>query len=283
MSKLSQFYFNDNVGDYRESQDFYTDLSGAFDVYDDGYKFYVRTGTYVLNPPDRVRSNTEIMEKYGFMSAAQQVAHRQWSTNYTATAPTISTMPDDGIVSANGWYMASFGGPITTTTVGTTSGQQSSLVMRSDDEFATFKLTDISPYVYQHITTANGIPFIYASCAALGTTLFAPQRANVLKSHDGGETWTPVLPEDVWNYKTMQVVYLNNRYFIVTDHGIWYSEDAYADTWTKLKGPFNAVSYSNDFLYLTQLLASVQHIQSIQHLLLGMAHDIRLPYLANIP
>lgn len=239
MSRISQFYFNDNVGDLRSSQDFFDQISDGFDVYDDGYKFYVRTGVYVLNPPARVLADANTMQHYGRIGASQHVNFRMWSNCWTN---------DDGIVSANGWYMASSGAGISTTTPAVGTGSYSSLVLRSQDEFTTYKFTDTAPYVHQHVTLANGIPFLFSSTIYLGDTsgLFSTHRANVLKSHDGGETWTPVLPDGI-QYKVTQVAYLNSTYFIVSDHGIFYSTDAYANTWNRLNGPFTSDPYSTNY------------------------------------
>lgn len=230
MSKLSQFYVNDNVGDRRSSQDF---IASAISegVYDDGYKFYVRTGTFVLNPPDRVKNDDATMRKYGMISAQQHVSHKM------AVSPRLGAT-DNGIVYANTWYIASCGSHQDRSG----GGYYSSLVMRSQDEFATYKFTDIFPYVYQHVTIANGIPFIFSSGISLGSANVAIARTNVLKSHDGGETWEPLIPDDTgyFQYKTTQVTYLNSTYFIVCDKGIYYSTDPYANTgtWKSLGGRF---------------------------------------------
>jgi hypothetical protein len=226
MSRLSQFYFDDNVGDYRESADFFDQIQGDFNTYDDGYKFYVRTGTYVLNPPDRVKNDANTMQRYGRIGGSQHINFRGNNNG---------DIVEDGIVSANGWYMFSSGGLVGASTYGQT---HTSLLMRSQDEFATYSFVDTAPYIHQHIAMANGIPFLFGSQAAIGGTVFAPHRMNVLKSHDGGATWTPLLPENVLSYKCTQVAYFNSTYFIVTDHGIFYSTDAYADTWNELGGPF---------------------------------------------
>lgn len=242
MSKLSQFFFNDRVGDYRDSSDFITsDPYESFDVYDDGHKFYIRTGVALLNPPDRIKNNVEIMNKWGRMSCVQRTCHAMYQNPNTGVY-------DDGIVHANGHYFAASG--TYSTSAGTTL---TSLLLKSNDEFATFQTVDTYPYVHQHIVTANGVMFAYASEGELGQD-FQICRANLIKSADGGETWTACLDDSIPFWQVWQVYYAQNTYVAVTTLGIFYSTDAYGDTWQRLEGPWSStIRTSNDFWYYITL------------------------------